>query len=384
MSSGGGGGGQNTSTVQQSSAYIPPWLENYGQQAVGRADALSQQPYAQYEGQTVAGLDPAQQQAYNQVGALQGMGMGGYNSAIGAQQALANQTTPLSAGGIQANTDALQQGFMGGVYNPTQGLLGNYASQGPATAAGVASNAQALMSPYTQSVIDPANQLMQQQLRSNLNTIGAGANSAGAFGGSRQGVQEGIAQSQAALGSEKYLGDLLNSQWGNALNAGGNIALQAGKQGYDANALLSSLLQGGYGASQKLGADIAGNNLTAGLNAAQQLPQTLAGQQAAALGQTNALNQAGTLQQQYQQNILNSQQGAFAQQQAFPYQQLQTLLGAISGIPYSTSNSGYAAENTPYYSNPWGQAIGGTAALGGLASGAGSLFKNNYDNVGSP
>jgi hypothetical protein len=94
------------------------------------------------------------------------------------------------------------------------------------------------------------------------------------------------------------------------------------------------------------------------------------------LGQSNALNQAGTLQQQYQQQLLNAQQGAFAQQQAYPYQQLQTLLGAVSGIPYSTSNTGFAQEMNPYYSNPWGQAIGGTAALGGLAGGVGSLFDN--------
>lgn len=366
--SGGGGGGQNTSTVQQSNAYIPDWLSNYGQGAVGRAEELSLQPYNPYTGQTVAGFDPAQQQAYNQIAGMQGMGAGGFNSAIGAQQGLANQATPLTAGGIQGNTDAFQQGFMGGVYNPAQGLLGNFANQGPATAQQVAQNAQELMSPYTSSVIDPANQLMQQQLAQNLGSIGASANQAGAFGGSRQGVMEGVAQSQAALGSEKYLGELLNSQWGNALTQGGNIAQYGAQQGLAANTALAQLLQGGYGASQKLGTDIMGQNLNYGLQAAQMLPQTLAAQQAAALGQTGALSQAGQQQQQYQQNILNSAQGAFAQQQAFPYQQLQTLLGAISGIPYSTSASGSASEFNPYYSNPWGQGIGTAATVAGLGS----------------
>jgi hypothetical protein len=376
MASGGGGSGQSTNTVQNTNAYIPPWLENYGQQAVQRADALSQQAYNPYTGATVAGLDPAQQQAYAQVAGMQGMGMGGYNSAIGTQQNLANQATPLTAAGIQGNTNTLQQGFNNQVYGPAQGLLGNYTNQGPATAQGIAAGAQQLMSPYTGAVIDPANQLMQQQLQQNLNTIGSGANQAGAFGGSRQGVQEGIAQSQAALGSQKYLGDLLNNQWNQATGISRDAALQAGQQGLTANTALANLLQGGYAGNQKLGADIMNQNLQAGLSAAQQLPQSLAGQQAAALGQSNALNQAGTLQQQYQQSILNSQQGAFAQQQAFPYQQLQTLLGAVSGIPYSTSNTGFAQEMNPYYSNPWGQAIGGTAALGGLAGGVGSLFDN--------
>jgi hypothetical protein len=374
--SGGGGGGQNTSTVQNSNAYIPPWLEQASAGAVQRATDLSNQPYNPYTGQTVAGLDQAQQQAYAQIQNMQGMGTGGYDAAIGTQQNLANQATPITAGGINANANQLQQGFQQQVYGPAQGLLGNYTSQGPATAQGVAAGANQLMSPYTNAVIDPANQLMQQQLRQNLNTIGAGANQAGAFGGSRQGVQEGIAQSQAALGSEKYLGDLLNNQWNQATGISRDVALQAGQQGLTSNTALANLLQGGYGASQKMGGDIMSSNLTAGLNAAQQLPQSLAGQQAAALGQAQALNQAGTLQQQYQQQLLNAQQGAFAQQQAFPYQQLQTLLGAVSGIPYSTSNSGYAQEMNPYYSNPWGQGIGGVAALGGLAGGVGSLLDN--------
>ena len=376
MSGGGGGGGQNTSTVQNSNAYIPPWLESYGQQAVQRADALSQQAYQPYTGQTVAGIDPAQQQAYNQIAAMQGLGTGAAATGINAQAGMAGQVAPLTAAGIQGNTNALQQGFQQQVYGPSQGLLGNYTSQGPATAQGVAAGAQQLMSPYTQSVVDPANQLMQQQLAQNLHTIGAGANQAGAFGGSRQGVQEGIAQSQAALGSEKYLGDLLNNQWNQATGISRDVALQAGQQGLASNTALANLLQGGYGQNQKLGADIMSSNLSQGLGAAQNLPQSLTSLQNMMLGQSNALNQAGTLQQQYQQQLLNAAQGAFAQQQAFPYQQLQTLLGAVSGIPYSTSNSGYAQDLNPYYSNPWGQAIGGTAALGGLAGGVGSLFDN--------
>ncbi len=365
-----GGGGQNTtSTVQNSAAYIPPWLENYSQQAVGRADALSQQAYNPYSGQTVAGIDPAQQQAYNQVAAMQGLGTGAASTGINAQANLAGQVAPITAGGIQGNTNALQQGFMGQVYGPSQGLLGNYTSQGPATAQGVAAGAQQLMSPYTSAVIDPANQLMQQQLAQNLHTIGAGANQAGAFGGSRQGVQEGIAQSQAALGSEKYLGDLLNNQWNQATGISRDVALQAGQQGLASNTALANLLQGGYGQNQKLGADIMSSNLSQGLGAAQNLPQSLTSLQNMMLGQSNALNQAGTMQQQYQQQLLNAAQGAFAQLQAFPYQQLQTLLGAVSGIPYSTSNTGFAQEFNPYYSNPIGQGIGAGATVLGLGSG---------------
>jgi hypothetical protein len=372
--SGGGGSGASTNTVQNSAAYIPPWLENYGVSAVERANALSLQPYNPYGGQTVAGPDPAQQQAYNQVAGMQNFGAGTGSIGINAQAEMARQAAPITAAGIQGNTNQLQQGFQQQVYGPSQGLLGNYTSQGPATAQGVAAGAQQLMSPYTSAVIDPANQLMQQQLAQNLHTIGAGANQAGAFGGSRQGVQEGIAQSQAALGSEKYLGDLLNNQWNNATGISRDVAMQAGQQGLASNTALANLLQGGYGQNQKLGADIMSSNLSQGLGAAQNLPQSLTSLQNMIMGQSNALNQAGTQQQQYQQQLLNAAQGGFAQQQAFPYQQLQTLLGAVSGIPYSTSNTGFGQETNPYYSNPYGQAIGGVAALGGLAGGVGSVL----------
>ena len=376
-----GGGGSSQNTVQNTNAYIPPWLEDYTHTAVNRANWLSEQPYEAYTGQTVAGLDPAQQQAYGQVGGMQGFGAGQGVAGINTQINAAGQANPLTAAGIQANTSALNQGWQQQVYGPSQGLLGNYASQGPATAGGVAQGAQALMSPYTSSVIDPANQLMQQQLAQNLGTIGANANQAGAFGGSRQGVMEGVAQSQAALGSEKYLGDLLNSQWNNATGISRDLAMQAGRQGYDANSLMAQLYGKGYESSQRLGQDIMSTNLSQGLQAAGQIPQSLTSLQNMLLGQTNALNQAGTLQQQYQQQLLNAAQSSWAQEQAWPYQQIQTLIGATSGIPYSTSNTGYSSDFSPYSSNLAGQLIGGTAALGGLAGGVGSILNN--PNAGS-
>ena len=154
-------------------------------------------------------------------------------------------------------------------------------------------------------------------------------------------------------GREKYLGDLLNNQWNQATGISRDVALQAGQQGLTANTALANLLQGGYGGIQKLGADIMTSNLSQGLGAAQNLPQSLTSLQNMMLGQSNALNQAGTLQQQYQQQLLNAQQGAFAQQQAFPYQQLQTLLGAVSRHSLQHVQHRATRRSTnPYYSQP--------------------------------
>ena len=55
------------------------------------------------------------------------------------------------------------------------------------------------MSPYTRSVINATLPLMQQQNALSQNQQANAANTANAFGGSRQGVQQGVAQAQGAL-----------------------------------------------------------------------------------------------------------------------------------------------------------------------------------------
>ena len=372
----GGGGGGGTNTVQNSNAFIPGWLENAGQTAVDRANWLSQQPYNPYTGQTVAGFDPAQLQAYGAVNTLQGMGAPTGNANISnlmrVQQQAQNQ--PFTNPDIQAATDVGWSNYQNNVWQPAQGLLSPYTSLGPATAQGVGAGAQQLMSPYTQSVIDPANRLMQQQLGQNLGTIGAAANQAGAFGGSRQGVMEGVAQSQAALGSEKYLGDMLNNQWGNALNMSGSIADRNAQLGYSANKALSDMLGTGYNQQQRLAYDIASGNAQNALQAGQLVPGALSAQNRDIMSQISALNAAGQMGQQQQQNILNAAQGGWQQAQDYPYQQLQMLLGALGSIPYSTSNTSQSMDWSQMYSNPYGQAIGGAAALAG---GVGSILNSN-------
>ena len=58
--------------------------------------------------------------------------------------------------------------------------------------------------------------------------------------------------------------------------------------------------------------------------------------------------------------------GQFYEQQAYPYQQLQTMLGAVSGVPYGTSTM-----NQSYSPGPQGGGKNAAAgALGGAAQGA--------------
>src|SRR5262249_29259731 len=154
----------------------------------------------------------------------------------------------------------------------------------------------------------------KQQLAQNLQTIGAGANQAGAFGGTRQGVLEGTAQAQTALGLANQYGQMLQSGWNTALTPATNIALQGGQEGYRASGTLASLLSGGYGAAQTAGQTMANTNLQAGLTAAQQLPAALTAQQTAAQQQASLLQTIGAAQTQQQQAELNAQYGQFLTQ----------------------------------------------------------------------
>ena len=294
---------------------------------------------------------------------MQGMGMGGYNSAINADQSMANQVTPLSAGGINANTNQLQQNFQNQVYNPVQGLLGGYASQGPTTAQGVGQNAQALMSPYSQNVIDPTIQAGQQQLALAKQGIAQQANNVGAFGGSRMGVQEGVADAQTALGTQQQIGNMLNQGWNTSLGAGTNIGLQAGQQGLTANTALANLLSGGYGANQTLGGNIMQQNLSQGMAGAAQLPQTLTAQNAQAPYRSDqrASIRAGAGMQGYQQNILQLATSCLRPAAGVPVSAAADVVGRGQRHPiHSTSSTGtFFGEHAQYYSNPaYGQAIG--------------------------
>lgn len=357
-------GGGSTNTVQNTNAYIPSWLSNYGQAAVQSAAQLASQPYQPYTGQTVAGFDPYQQQAYGAVGAMQPGAQAAYQQGTGQFSNMLGQVQPQTAGTVLNQSQPLYGNYLGQVYNNQQNLLGNYMGSQGATQIG--QNAQALMSPYTNAVIAPSMQLGQQALAQNLQSIGAGANQAGAFGGSRQGIMEGTAQAQTALGQSQQTANLLNQGWQSALSP----AMTAEQQGYGAANTLANSMQSGYAGAAQQGANLASQNLQAGMAA----PQDLNAMMQYGLTGTNAMNTYGQQQQQYQQNLLNAGYGQYMQAQAWPYQQLQTFLGAISGIPYSTTNE--AQTQTMMPSNLLGQSIGGVAALGGLASGVGSILNN--------
>ena len=158
------GGSDTTQTTQsQSVQQLPPWINQAAQQNYGFAQNVAEQPLQQYQGALVADVAPQTQQSWNTAAQGGNAGQDQYNAA--------------------------QAGYLGVMGQAPQQVSAGQLSN---------TNLQPYMNPYTQSVINNTLPLMQQQNALNQNQIGNQANSANAFGGSRQGIQQGVAQAQGA------------------------------------------------------------------------------------------------------------------------------------------------------------------------------------------
>ena len=267
-------GGSTTSTTQgsqQSTTQIPQWMSDAGEQNYAFAQQVANQPLQQYQGQMVANTAPQTQQAWDLAASTGNVG---------------------------------QAAFQGG----QAGFMGALAQQPQSVTAGQLSNTdlQPYMNPFTQDVINTSLPIMQQNLALSQNQQANAANSANAFGGSRQGVQAGVTQAQGALGMAQMAANL---------NAQNFAQAQAGATG-DINRTLAAQ-QGNQSAAQaKINSD---------LLASQGLTASGTAQNQANAGNFAMLTSSGAQQQQQAQNEINSQIAKFAQAWGYPQSQLATL-----------------------------------------------------------
>lgn len=295
LARGGGSGGQQTTTQQ---TQLPQYVQNQVQTDIAGANALAAQPYATNPSSGVAPLNPQQTQAFGDVGSMQGVAdTRGYTPAINQLTSLLPQAAPITAGQVGSNVSSLMQ-------------------------------------PYSDIVINPSLQLMQQQLAQTKQQIGANAAAVGAFGGSRQGVEEGVADSQEAL--------------------------QAGQ-------LQSGLLQSGFNTVLPTAMGITTANQNLGMQATSLLPQVATAGSNQAIAEASALDTAGQQQQQQQQNAMDVLAANFEAARAWPAEGLGLQEQAISTAPFgqTTTATGPAPQ-----SNVAGQVIGGVGAAAGVAAAA--------------
>ena len=312
--------GGSTTTEQQGSSsqinQIPQWVQNAGQQNYGLAQQVASQPLQQYQGQMVADNGPQTQQAWNLAANSGNVGQDAQNAAQAGYLNTMSQTPQDVQAGQLSNT-----------------------------------NLQPYMNPYTQSVINSTLPIMQQNLGLQQNQAQNAANSAGAFGGSRQAIQQGVTQAQGAQNM---------AQMAQQLNQANFTQAQAGAQGDIANTLKAQ--QGNQSAALQQGQLV--NQAAQGLGTLgnQQMQNNIANY--------GMLTSAGGFEQQQAQNDINAQLAKFNQAFQYPQQQLGMMESSLGMTPYDTGSSGTSASTTTQtQSNPAAMALGGLQTLGGLFSG---------------
>jgi hypothetical protein len=383
----GGGGGSQTSTSYTSS--VPKWLESEQKDVVARGFALADQPYQPYTGERTSQFTPLQRQAFGQAqtqGVAPQLGMASGLAGLASQQALgAGQFQPGTFTPMGVQAPQLQQFQLGAPMG-----VGTQSFTQPGTA-------QQFMDPYMQNVVNIQQQAAQRQADIAATQRGAQAVRAGAFGGSRQaienaeanralasqmgeiqarGLQDSFRQAQDMFGREQQLGlqaQMANQQAG--LTAGQanlqsllqtqGLGAQTGMQAQLANQQALMDAQRAFEQSRQFGADLGLRGTGQALQGAQtlgQLGQQQFGQEMDIMG---ARERLGGTQQQQIQRILDQQYADFQAQRDFPYQQLGFMSDLIQGRGGSTRS----VFSSPQPGAAQTLAGLGTAAAGLLAKG---------------
>jgi len=335
--SGGGSGGSSTPTSTQTTTGVEsPYAAQYAQQLLGQASALTSAPYQPYTaGQTapngqVAGFSNLQNQSFNSaanMGTAGQLGTGTQMATQAGQQGLNTSGTALGYGAIGA-----QAGLSYGQNAQSPQAMQNY------------------MNPYLQASLAPQEALLQQQQGQQGAANQAQATQAGAFGGSRMGVQTGLQNEANQLAMSNLVGQGYNTAF-NTANTNMQQAATLGMQG---------AAQGQAGVSGAQNASSIGNQSATALG-------TLGTQQyAQQTGNINLQNTLGAQQQQYQQNLDTTGYTNYQNQMQLPYQQMGFMNSIMNGQPT-------AGTSTSVYQTP--SPVSVAAGLGTAAVGAASLGK---------
>lgn len=337
---------------------------------------------------------------------------GGYDASK-----MGSYLNPMTAGSRAQST-----GFTDAAITGAAGLLGRAASQGPqnvqaGTFANGLANINSLMNPFIGSVVDAARTTMTDSLKQNMNTIADGAIRANAFGGSRQGVMEGVAAAEGAKnlanldatlrsqGFDKATGmigqDIANNLSAQTTNANNQLASRQ-QTASIANALAGIGQTGqaaamqGYNTAAGLQTNDLANALAAGIANQRTVPDFMKALTATGLGQaqiagqTQQMNNAdinmlagvGAAQTGVSQQQINDQINLYNEQRQLPLDQLSIRMGAVSNtpVPTSTTSTTYGGGSSNSLLGGLGGALAG-AQLGGVLSNAG-LFSSGIGTGG--
>lgn len=298
-------GGLSSTPSSVTVGSIDPYIQPYVNNMLSQTQGLVNTPMPAYTGQLTAGQSNLQNQAWN---------------------GLANLTLPsdLTAAGNSLGNNAQSLSNIGSTFQPVDFTNQNFD----------ASAAQQYMNPYLQASLQPQLQLLNEQLGTQNNALGAKLAQAGAFGGGRQAVEESENALNNNLAANSLISQGYNTAYNNAMNqfnADQTRNLQTQQAQEAANQYGSTLgLQGLQAATS---AEQAQAN--AGTNEAQYNLQNL-----------NALSQAGGTQQAQNQAGLNAQYNQYLAQLQYPQQMLKLQQSMLQGLPVGAGSTYGAVPST--------------------------------------
>ena len=302
---GSSGGGTPTSSTTNTSN-LPEYARPYFERMMGRTEAESNQPYTPYPNQRIAGFTGDTNRSFDITRNVAAQGTPGVNAGMGMTQQAAN--AGFNAGNYQSN--AIQQ----------QGFGQQQANQ--------------YMSPYMTSVIEQQKNAALRDYNEGAPSRDSQAIQAGAFGGYRNAIQQGVAQ--------RGLANRMNE----IESSGRQSAFTNAQQQYNADRAASIGAQTTT-EQQRLAAaqyGLAGANL--GMQAGAQMGALNAQQQGLTLAQAQAMNAQGTAQQNLQQRELDTGYQDFINQRDFDKNQISYMSNILRGVPVQPTTV------TTQYSNP--------------------------------
>ena len=299
-------------------------------------------------------------------------------------------------------------------------------------------NLDPYMNPYTQSVINATLPAMLQANALSQNQQGNAANSANAFGGSRQGVQQGVAQAQGAMNVGQMVAglnsanftqaqaaatgdinrnltaqqanqssqqadlsrqnaDALANQTANAGDLQRSLSAQTANQTANAGDLQRSLaaqtsnqtanagdLQRSL-AAQTSNQSADQTKINSDIAASQGLANTGDSMNKANVANFNLLQSAGAGQSMQSQNDINAQMAKFNQAFNYPQQQLGTLESSLGMTPHDTTSEGSSTSSTTTPTD-WADIIskgaGAAANIYGMGTSSDETMKTDIVKLG--
>jgi hypothetical protein len=304
MDGGGGGGGGSSTGTQTQISELPEWARGYAKNTLEKGAALSDKPYQTYGQDRIAGFSPMQQQA---------------------QQDAANMQTNQGTGAGMGIAGLAALGGLNQDYNGIQARTQNFGMGA----------ADRYMSPYAMQALQPTLNEQARQSQIQGNQLAAKAVGQGAFGGSRQGLEQ--AENARNLGILQ----------GNTISQGMNTAYNNAMNQFNADQARQLQAQQANIGQQQFGANLGLQGLNTALQGAGQLGAL--GQQQFQQGMDiNKLQSAyGGQQQALQQQGLTQAYQDFQNQQNYPYKQLGFMSDLIRGLPLGQQTTKTMYEPDP-------------------------------------